>query len=227
MAGGKGKRGGELPANTNGWMLTFSDCMTLLLCFFVMLLSFSSFDEEKFGQLSGAFNYDSFQSIFPIPRQTPDSLLKPARTFFDFTKEGSRIQSREHTDQPAMPRQQPIITDLEAYKDRRVVYIPSDRMFWGDGVGMKPDGRRLVNRIASFAQLIPCHLVIGESRQAEPGPASDLSMQRAAAVVTRLVTVESLPSNRLSVSGSDSGAAARHGGEPVVEVWLLTRRSNP
>ena len=29
------------------WMVTFSDCMTLLLTFFVLLLSFSSFDDDK------------------------------------------------------------------------------------------------------------------------------------------------------------------------------------
>ena len=28
------------------WMVTFSDCMTLLLTFFVLLLSFSSFDDD-------------------------------------------------------------------------------------------------------------------------------------------------------------------------------------
>ena len=33
------------------WMVTFSDCMTLLLTFFVLLLSFSSFDDDIFRKL--------------------------------------------------------------------------------------------------------------------------------------------------------------------------------
>ena len=33
------------------WMVTFSDCMTLLLTFFVLMLSFSSFDEKVFQKL--------------------------------------------------------------------------------------------------------------------------------------------------------------------------------
>ena len=33
------------------WMVTFSDCMTLLLTFFVLLLSFSSFDDKVFWKL--------------------------------------------------------------------------------------------------------------------------------------------------------------------------------
>ena len=32
------------------WMVTFSDCMTLLLTFFVLLLSFSSFDDKIYKQ---------------------------------------------------------------------------------------------------------------------------------------------------------------------------------
>ena len=34
------------------WMVTFSDCMTLLLTFFVLLLTFSSFDDKEFRKMS-------------------------------------------------------------------------------------------------------------------------------------------------------------------------------
>jgi len=40
----------EAPA----WMLTYADTVTLLMTFFVMLLGFSTVDEEDFGRLSGA-----------------------------------------------------------------------------------------------------------------------------------------------------------------------------
>ena len=36
------------------WMVTFSDCMTLLLTFFVLLISFSSFDEKVFQRMESA-----------------------------------------------------------------------------------------------------------------------------------------------------------------------------
>lgn len=41
----------EEEARTDGWMATFSDLMNLLLCFFVLLFSMSSIDEEKYEQL--------------------------------------------------------------------------------------------------------------------------------------------------------------------------------
>lgn len=41
---------GGVPA----WVMTFADLMTLLMCFFVLLLAFSEMDVEKFKQLSGS-----------------------------------------------------------------------------------------------------------------------------------------------------------------------------
>ncbi|MFK8029936.1 MAG: flagellar motor protein MotB [Gammaproteobacteria bacterium] len=36
------------------WVMTFADLMSLLMCFFVLLLSFSEMDAQKFKQLSGS-----------------------------------------------------------------------------------------------------------------------------------------------------------------------------
>ena len=41
----------EPPKGSPAWMATFSDLMNLLLCFFVLLFSMSSVDEEKFEAL--------------------------------------------------------------------------------------------------------------------------------------------------------------------------------
>lgn len=42
------KRQEDAPAGAPAWMATFSDLMNLLLCFFVLLFSMSSINEEKF-----------------------------------------------------------------------------------------------------------------------------------------------------------------------------------
>lgn len=39
----------------NSWLSTYSDLMTLLLCFFVMLFAFSNVDESKFAQVVSSF----------------------------------------------------------------------------------------------------------------------------------------------------------------------------
>ncbi len=48
------KRAEEVPANTLGWMITFSDMVTLLLTFFVLLLSMCSLEAGKLKQLQVA-----------------------------------------------------------------------------------------------------------------------------------------------------------------------------
>ena len=45
------------PPGAPGWMTTFADLMSLLMCFFVLLLSFSEIDVLKFKELSGSLKY--------------------------------------------------------------------------------------------------------------------------------------------------------------------------
>ena len=39
--------------NTNAWMDTYADTITLLLTFFILLYSFSTIDNEKLKQIRG------------------------------------------------------------------------------------------------------------------------------------------------------------------------------
>ena len=56
------------------WVVTFADLMTLLMCFFVLLLSFSEMDIAKFKQLSGsmkeAFGVQAEIEARTIPKGT-------------------------------------------------------------------------------------------------------------------------------------------------------------
>ena len=62
--------GGGVPA----WVMTFADLMTLLMCFFVLLLAFSEMDAAKFKELSGsvkqAFGVQSEIEARTIPKGT-------------------------------------------------------------------------------------------------------------------------------------------------------------
>lgn len=42
---------GEQPRSAPAWIITFADLMSLLVCFFVLLLSFSKMDVEKYRQM--------------------------------------------------------------------------------------------------------------------------------------------------------------------------------
>ena len=57
-----------------GWVMTFADLMTLLMCFFVLMLSFSEMDVAKFKQLAGsmqeAFGVQTEVEVKTIPKGT-------------------------------------------------------------------------------------------------------------------------------------------------------------
>lgn len=52
----KEKKPDDKPAGCPGWMMTFGDCMSLLLTFFVMIISFTTFDDIKVDQMLGSLN---------------------------------------------------------------------------------------------------------------------------------------------------------------------------
>ncbi len=56
----KKEEGGGSPA----WVMTFADLMSLLMCFFVLLLSFSEMDLQKFKQIAG-----SMKNAFGVQRE--------------------------------------------------------------------------------------------------------------------------------------------------------------
>ena len=65
------KKKQELRPGVPGWMVTYGDMMTLLLCFFVMLVSMSTMEIEKFkaaaASLRGALSVLPFQEQ-PMPQ---------------------------------------------------------------------------------------------------------------------------------------------------------------
>lgn len=64
----------ECPAGLPAWMATFADLMSLLMCFFVLLLSFSEMDAMKFKRLAGsmaqAFGVQNKLNVADIPKGT-------------------------------------------------------------------------------------------------------------------------------------------------------------
>ncbi len=62
------------PEGAPAWLATFADLMSLLMCFFVLLLSFSEMDVLKFKQIAGsmkyAFGVQNMIEVKDIPKGT-------------------------------------------------------------------------------------------------------------------------------------------------------------
>jgi len=62
----------EVEEGAPAWVVTFGDLMSLLLCFFILMLSFSEMDRNKYrivsGSLKNAFGMQRKKPIFDSPR---------------------------------------------------------------------------------------------------------------------------------------------------------------
>ena len=58
------------PKGAPAWMATFADMATLLMAFFVLILSFAEFNVPKFKQISGSLkNAFGIQRVVPVVEQ--------------------------------------------------------------------------------------------------------------------------------------------------------------
>ena len=64
------RAGSDEDEGGNGWIMTFADLMSLLMCFFVLLLSFAEMDLNKFKAIAG-----SLKLAFGVQREVkvPDA----------------------------------------------------------------------------------------------------------------------------------------------------------
>ena len=58
------------PVGAPAWMATFADMATLLMAFFVLILSFAEFNSPKFKQVAGSLkNSFGVQQLIPVMEQ--------------------------------------------------------------------------------------------------------------------------------------------------------------
>jgi chemotaxis protein MotB len=211
------------------WMVTFSDCMTLLLTFFVLLLSFSSFDEKTFRKLNMIFS-GKLPSVSPHIRKDKDAFLPT-----------EQIQPTEELDKGS---EKPTLasgkqdyseeeTEPEDFRQLNVFVVPSNRIFWGKGRIISLKGRRLLSSMALLLKEVPNRTVVSESGPGDIGGNNSDGLGRAWSVVEYLTTKGRLDKGRFNISkwgimGQENlelaGQAGQEtAGERVVEITLLER----
>ena len=212
------------------WMVTFSDCMTLLLTFFVLLLSFSSFDDKVFRQLKVIF-CKSLPGI-GAPGETGKDAFLPTRQIeataeLDAGSEKPTLVKgfeEDHLKQETGP------VDFRRWK---VFLISSKRIFWGKGAVISSEGRNIMTTMASFLKEVPGRVVISENGpprllvEDKSGGGKYFGLPRAWAVVEYLTTRQNLNKKWFSISAASTIPQESSGGdepdERTVEIVLLER----
>jgi len=205
------------PPGAPVWMVTFSDCMTLLLTFFVLLLSFSSFDDKVFWKLKVIY-CNALTNISPNPRSDRDSLMHLApRKYLEELDRGSENPTLKRIDKDGLLEE----TESEDFQNRKVFIISSKKIFWGKGAAISSEGRDIMSTMASFLKDVPDRIVISEN-----GPGDEDSVQfglvRAWAMLEYLTETQGLEKKRFSISAASTIPKERFDSGQVVAVLERT-----
>lgn len=207
------RREPEESDGSGNWMTTYSDLMSLLLCFFVLLFAYSSLDTAKFKAV-----IQSLRGALGIldggPALLDDSLLpvEPDPVHDDYPTDRSLQIASIATKISALLEESGIDAEVEVAVDYRrgvVIRFREAVLFDFAKAEIKPESKPLLLRIADILQEIPNDLVIeGHTDNIPVKPNSefesnwDLSTKRAVRVLSFLLEEAGVgPPERLSASG--------------------------
>ena len=170
----------ETPAGAPDWLVTFSDCMTLLLTFFVLLLSFATFHEETLPSLGQAFQH-ALPSVGKSQQMEVDSVYKNPRTeHVEKVEQGTETPPLIRRPESSTPGSEQKPLD---FKNLKVFSVDSQRFFWGNALAISNEGQLVLDALAAFLHSEPSRVVVSENGVEGR---EDLGLQRAWAIVEYL-----------------------------------------
>ena len=198
------KKEKKQPAGAPMWMVTFSDMVTLLLTFFVLLLSMASMDRIKFQaaseSISSAFGVGVLSSTMTADSARPQVVsFSPVND--DFT---SRVYRRIKT----RLRELKLNKKIKLVKDRGAVVLRIDEsiLFASGQKTLSPEAQPVLRRVAELVRPLPLKLKV-EGHTDNRGNELDnwnLSVERAVAVLRFLAENRLVPLDRMAATGYGS-----------------------
>ncbi|MHC5061161.1 MAG: flagellar motor protein MotB [Planctomycetota bacterium] len=197
------------------WMVTFSDCMTLLLTFFVLLLSFCGFGDNVLGRLSSSFG-KALPSIWPAKNIRQESMWENKNLKnldkVDQGTETKTVASKSSTN--FMREKKPL-----DFRNLKVFSVRSDTFFWGNGSAISDAGREILDAFAEFLRSAPSRVVISENG---PGGNRQIGLSRAWSVLEYMAKKDGIKKGMFSITTCDmmlhSNEQERH-----LNITLLDR----
>jgi len=211
------------------WMVTFSDCMTLLLTFFVLLLSFSSFDNKVFPKMQSAFS-EGLSSIGLDFHKNDEAFQLTPRIIHDDDREAGSETPTVDGQYDANPSAS---MDFMNFQNQKVFLVPSSKVFLGLGMRMSGHGQQMLTDVAQLLKAVPNRVVVTEHALDDSDPSGRIGLTRAWIVTQFLTDNQGLERTRFSISSAkttdtqtirSSGLlAANPAATRVLEIVILER----
>jgi chemotaxis protein MotB len=203
----------ECPECLPAWLAAFGDLMSLLLCFFVLLLSMSSMDAKKIseaiGSLSGAMSVLEGGTKTEISKQRIQEST-PIESQDETSEVVNRVQQAASDANEMMEQSQGPAITVEEAQEGFVIELPSALLFKaGSATIENQDALLFLKRIALIVEELPNDMEVsvqGHTDNSGPGRNSpfkdnwELSTARAISVLHELL-LDGVDANRISASG--------------------------
>jgi len=179
------------------WILTFSDCMTLLLTFFVLLITFSA---PGSGPVISQTR-DVFRKIMPGLGRSDERYRSALLNILgvssaEYSATGSEKPTSETAGQGSLKED----FGSRDLSNRRVFLMPSEKIFWGKGTTISSQGQDILETMAEFLKRLSDRVIISEGRYDNGKKGDSLGLQRAWVVLDYLAAEQHLGTDRFSLS---------------------------
>ncbi len=203
------------------WVVTYGDMMSLLLAFFVMLLSFSEIDRVKFkafmGSMQEAFGVQKLEEIIEIPEG--ENIALP-----EITSGGSSILSELNS---IVPRSFPG-TRIHEDEMGTLLIVPGRLLFESGTAELKPETRAFLQEIAELVGNKPSTQLQIEGHtdnipiQTTQFPSNwELSAGRAISVVRFLIEESNVQANEIISPNDFSDHAGENSRAPLFIIQVF------
>lgn len=193
------------PEEIGSWMDTYGDMVTLLLCFFVLLYSMSSMDQQKWRMLVKNLNPESIEKV-ESAAMSPSAQGEASNA--DVSEKVDSFDDLYQTLKKVVEEQN-IEDAVEMKKGEGYTFISfRDKVFFdGDSSVLRPEGKELLSKFSAATSqvdpLIKEVLVLGHTSQASPEKTNNirndrmLSAQRSAEVIIYLQSQNAVSPDKL------------------------------
>jgi chemotaxis protein MotB len=192
------------------WVVTFGDLMSLLLCFFVLLLSFSNMDRQKYKQVAG-----SLEKAFGVQRKLkvmdiPKGIKMIAK---DFDQEVIATRIKEDLGKEIDELIQDELSELkdqvsvEASENEVIIRLMGESTFDSGKAEIRPRLKPLLQKVAQVLRTAKGDIIIAGHTDNIPilkGPYQTnlrLSTARASAVAEYFIDYAHVDPQRISTMG--------------------------
>lgn len=188
------------------WLTTYSDMVTLLLCFFVLLFSFSEIDAEKFRSIMSSFQGGAGVLQSGTSMDIPENLAGEDNVDADELEKLKGI-IEEYAEKMGLENK--ITLTIE---ERGLTIRFADSVFFDSGkADIKPESKKILHYVADLLkneELIKKQIKVEGHTDTDPIHHStlyptnwELSAIRATNVLRYFVEVEHIEGSRISSSG--------------------------